>query len=118
VVFCAGRFPGDRTRNGLYSAFFFLISSQAIHQAQNVRMYSMLGLLSALSMFFFLRVTLRPRSNAADLLAFAVVNAIGALTHMWFFFLIGAEALASLLFVERRLRVLTPLAASVAACAL
>jgi 4-amino-4-deoxy-L-arabinose transferase-like glycosyltransferase len=113
VVFCAGRLPGDRTRNGLYSAFFFLISSQAIHQAQNVRMYSMLGLLSALSVFFFLRMTLRSRSNGADFVAIAVVNAIGSFTHMWFFFLIGAEALASLLFVERRLRVLTPVAVSI-----
>jgi hypothetical protein len=115
VVFCTGRFPGGRTRDGLYAAFFYLISSQAIHQAQNIRMYSMLGLISALSIFCFLRVALRSKANPTDLVALALVNAIGSFTHMWFFFLIGAEGLASLLLVERKqvLRVLTSVAASV-----
>lgn len=103
VVFFAGRFPSGENRSGLYAAFFYLISSQAIHQAQNIRMYSMLGLVSALSVYCFLRVTLRSRSTAADAIGLVVVNAIGSFTHMWFFFLIGAEVLAALLLLHRRL---------------
>ena len=114
VMFYAGRFPDRSTRTGLYSAFFYLISTQAIHQAQNIRMYSMLGFVSALSMLFLLRVTFRPTPRARDWCMLAVVNAVGSLTHMWFFFLIGAEALASIFFAERRraLRVLVATAAS------
>ncbi|HZI51716.1 MAG TPA: glycosyltransferase family 39 protein, partial [Terriglobia bacterium] len=115
AVFWCGRTPHGRTRDGLYSAFFYLISSQAIHQAQNIRMYSMLGCVSALSMLFFLRLTTRADSRARDGIALALVNAIGSLTHMWFFFLIGAQALSALLFAERRrgLRVVVGTAASV-----
>ena len=120
VVFLASRFPEGRTRHGLYSAFFYLISSQAIHQAQNVRMYSMLGFVAALSMYFFLRLTLRPKPTVSDGIALALVNAIGSFTHMWFFFLIGAEALAAVLLLQRRLavRVLLSTGASLAPFAL
>ena len=114
VMFYAGRFHDRSTRTGLYSAFFYLISTQAIHQAQNIRMYSMLGFVSALSMLFLLRVTLRSAPRARDSLMLAVVNAVGSLTHMWFFFLIGAEVLAAIFFAERRraMRVLVATAAS------
>jgi 4-amino-4-deoxy-L-arabinose transferase-like glycosyltransferase len=43
-------------RPALYGAFFPLISRQAIHQAQNVRTYSFLSFLTALSTLAFLRL--------------------------------------------------------------
>jgi uncharacterized membrane protein len=115
VVFYAGRIPDGSTRTGFYSGFFYLISTQAIHQAQNIRMYSMVGFVSALSVLLLLRVTLRPTPRARDTVMLSIINAVGSLTHMWFFFLIGAEVVASVFFAERRrtLRVLLATAASV-----
>ena len=48
------RFSGDR--RGLYSALFYGVSPLAIRQAQNIRMYALVGLLTALSTYFFLRL--------------------------------------------------------------
>ena len=55
VVFVTGRFLFSDTRSALYCAFFYLISVQAIRQAQNIRGYTLLGFVAALSIFFFLR---------------------------------------------------------------
>ena len=55
VVFVTGRFLFSDTRSPFYCAFFYLISVQAIRQAQNIRGYTLLGFVASLSIFFFLR---------------------------------------------------------------
>jgi 4-amino-4-deoxy-L-arabinose transferase-like glycosyltransferase len=133
VVFVTGRFLFSDTRSALYCAFFYLISVQAIRQAQNIRGYTLLGFVAALSIFFFLRwirTDSPPGTGGVDApsrersegiferrsqpsfarrgiwylsLPLVLVNAFGSLTHMWFFFLLGAEVLVCAVFAPRKL---------------
>ena len=45
----------DNKRTALFSAIFFIISPIAVSQSQNIRMYALLGLLSAISFYLFIR---------------------------------------------------------------
>ena len=56
AAFALGRCVSSTRRGAWYSAFFYLLSPLAIRQAQNIRMYSLLGLLSALSTLLFVRL--------------------------------------------------------------
>src|SRR5437016_4731414 len=110
VVFVTGRFLFSDTRSPFYCAFFYLISVQAIRQAQNIRGYTLLGFVAALSIFFFLRWirTDSPpgtggESVFANAIGLVLVNAFGSFTHMWFFFLLGAELLVCAIFAPRKL---------------
>jgi mannosyltransferase len=88
-------------RTALYGAFFFLVSTQAIRQAQNVRTYSFLSFLTALSTLTFLRLFYDgSRERWAWGLCIAV-NAIGLLTHVWFVFVLVAQAAALVLCLPR-----------------
>ena len=104
---CGGAFAlgrrliGDR-RAGWYSALFYECSAIAIRQAQNIRMYTMLGMLSAFSTLAFVRLFRdRDRSTGAWALFFTV-NALGLLTHVWFVFVLFAQALAILTFERKQ----------------
>ena len=133
VVFVTGRFLFSDTRSPFYCAFFYLISVQAIRQAQNIRGYSLMGFVAALSIFFFLRwirTDSPPGTGGVDApsrkrsegtferrgpggpfrhfpslasLPLVLVNALGSFTHMWFFFLLGAELLVCAIFAPRKL---------------
>jgi uncharacterized membrane protein len=43
TVYLGGKSLFHEKRAALYAAFFYLVGMQAIHQAQNVRMYASLG---------------------------------------------------------------------------
>jgi uncharacterized membrane protein len=100
AVFLLGkRASGDR-RRGFYSAFFYGVSPLAIRQAQNIRMYALLGLLTALSTYFFLRIFQDEDRSRGALAALIAVDAIGCLTHVWFIFVLMAQ-FAALVFAAR-----------------
>jgi hypothetical protein len=102
AVFSAARLLTSSVRAGLYCAFFYAISSQAIHQTQAIRAYSLLGFESALSILLFLRMARRKEARTLECALWAIVNAVGCFTHIWFFFLVGAETMASVLVVSRK----------------
>jgi Dolichyl-phosphate-mannose-protein mannosyltransferase len=88
-------------RTALYGAFFFLVSTQAIHQAQNVRTYSFLSFLTALSTLAFLRLFYDGSRERWAWSLYLAVNAIGLLTHVWFFFVLVAQVAALMLWRPR-----------------
>jgi hypothetical protein len=88
----------------LYSGFFYLVSSQAVYQAQKTRMYSLLGLLAALSTLLMFRVWWRDTASKRDWVFYVLVNAVGTFVHVWYFFLLPAHTLAGLIFKPKMLR--------------
>jgi hypothetical protein len=115
VVYRAGRELGGARRFGLYAAIFFAASLQAIHLAQKVRGYSLLGLLAALSTLWFVRAFSETTAAKSAVVTFVVVNIAGTFTHVWFAFLLTAEGLCGLTFFRRSVARLTvALAASIA----
>jgi hypothetical protein len=113
AAFVLGRRVSSMRRGAWYSAFFYLCSPLAVVQAQNIRMYSLLGLLSALSTLVFIRLFFEPRRHARGVgacaltpywPAFLLINALGILTHLWFAFLLASQLLALLVFDRSRLR--------------
>ena len=91
-------------RSALYSGFFYLVSLQAIHLAQKTRMYSLLGLVAALSTLFFFRAWWGKTASKRDWALYAVVSAVGTFVHVWYFFLLLAHAVCCLLFKRERFR--------------
>jgi len=101
-------------RSAVYSGFFYLVSLQAIHQAQKARMYSLLGFVAALSTLFFFRVLWRKTSAGSDWLLYVLIHAIGTFIHVWYFFVLLAHAVCGLIFKPGKWRSLaTALVASV-----
>lgn len=94
AVFLLGRRASGDRRRGLYSALFYGVSPLAIRQAQNIRMYALLGLLSALSTYFFLRLFRDKDWSRGAVAALIAVNAVGCLTHVWFVFVLMAQFVA------------------------
>jgi len=85
---------------GTYAFLYFACSSQAIHQAQKIRMYSLLGCLSALSVLLWFILFQDKRNTRLLYFVYIVVNAIGFLTHVYFFFVIAAEICACVAWLE------------------
>uniref|UniRef100_Q01PM2 Membrane protein-like protein n=1 Tax=Solibacter usitatus (strain Ellin6076) TaxID=234267 RepID=Q01PM2_SOLUE len=101
AAFALGKRLTGETRAGWYSAFFYEASALAILQAQNIRMYSLLGMLSGLSAWCWLRV-IRDRDGSRGAWAWLLaVNSLGLLTHVWFVFVLGGQ-LAATAVCERR----------------
>jgi 4-amino-4-deoxy-L-arabinose transferase-like glycosyltransferase len=96
------RLGHGNARAGLYAALFYLCSLQAIHQAQNVRMYSLLGLLAGASLLMFLRLFFddEPRRWWA---AYFLLNTIGVMTQHWFVFVLFAQFVALAVWRRERL---------------
>lgn len=88
----------------LYSGFFYLVSSQAVYQAQKTRMYSLLGLVAALSTLYLIRICWRDGASKRDWTLYVLVNAAGTFVHVWYFFLLMAHAASALLFQRRKIR--------------
>jgi len=103
-IFVAGRLgqalSHDR-RVALYAAFFYGISLQAIHLAQKVRAYSLLGLLAGGSTLLFFRSFWHPEARRRDWLLYVLVNVAGSFTHVWFAFLLCAQFVAHLALFPR-----------------
>jgi hypothetical protein len=101
AVFAVGRRLFGDLRTGAYCAFFYLVQGLAIRQAQNIRMYALLGLVSALSTGALLRARKR-EGGWRPWRAVVAVDAAGCFVHVWFAFVLGAQLVAILLF-DRRL---------------
>ena len=104
VVYQLGWEALQDRKAALYSGFFYLVSSQAVYQAQKARMYSLLGLLAALSTLLMFRVWWRDQASKRDWVFYVLVNAVGTFVHVWYFFLLFAQALCGLIFQPRKLR--------------
>jgi uncharacterized membrane protein len=94
AVFAAAQRIFRDPRSALYAAVFYAGSVQAIWQAQSVRMYSMLGFLSAISLPLFWRLYSEETPSRRDYVMWAAINSIGALTHLWFCFVVVAQVVA------------------------
>ncbi len=99
-------------RAALYTAILYLTSIQLIRQAHSVRMYSMLGFLSAVSLFLYIHIFLGRRRRPFLYAAFWFVNSAGVLTQVWFFFVLLAEALFQLTRRRDRMRLIALLSGS------
>jgi hypothetical protein len=116
AMYAGGRWMGLEKRAALYASFFFLASMQAIHQAQNVRMYALLGFLAALSTVCFSREFAIGDGSRWNRLLYIAVNAAGLLTHLWYpFVLLGQLAAVVLWRGPRRVAVFLMEAAIAAA---
>jgi len=79
---------------GLYGAFLFAVSLQAIRLAQHVRMYSLLGLVATFSTLLFFRSFANDRRGSRrDLIFYILVNVAGSFIHVWFAFVLIAQLL-------------------------
>jgi uncharacterized membrane protein len=115
AAFALGRcLTGDR-RAGWCSALLYEASALAIGHAQNIRMYSLLGMLSGLSTLAFLRLFRDGDGSEKSWTIALAVNAIGILTHVWFVFVLLGQAVA--LLIHRRQQVMR-YAVSVAAASI
>ena len=97
AMYAGGRWMGLAKRAALYASFFFLASMQAIHQAQNVRMYALLGFLSALSTVCFCREFASGDGSRWNRVLYVSVNAAGLLTHLWYPFVMMGQLAAVVL---------------------
>lgn len=93
VVYLLGLAIYKSRRTAWYAGLLYLSSVQLIHQAQSVRMYTMLGFLSAASMLLWVRVFVQENRSRWLASAYVVVNSIGMLTQVWFFFLLFGQFL-------------------------
>ena len=106
VAAVAAVFWGARTlrydrASAALCAFFYLASPIAVRQAQNARMYSLLGLLVILSTVLFLRIFLQGERGVKHLAGYVGVNVAGTFTHYWFPFTVFAHAVAHTLVLRR-----------------
>lgn len=97
VAFLLGRRVAGDARCGAYAGFFYLASALAVRQAQNIRMYALLGLLAGLATWALLRALDRGRGWVA----YGAVAAAGVFAHVWFAFVLIAHGVAVLLFARR-----------------
>jgi hypothetical protein len=104
VVYQLGWEVSHDKRAALYGGFFYLVSSQAVYQAQKTRMYSLLGLLAAVSTLLMFRVWWQDTASKRDWVLYVLVNALGTFVHVWYFFLLLAHALCGLIFQPKKLR--------------
>ena len=110
TVFLAASYWFSDKRVGFYSSFLFLVSTQALQNAQIVRSYALLGLVAAASIYFFLRLIGSFSPTPYDCVGLVVANMLGSFTHFWFFFVYAAELITTIIFVSRRLRTFLTLA--------
>jgi len=104
TTYLLGREVSGSDAGALYSSFFYLVSLQAIHQAQKTRMYSLVGLVAAVSTLLFFRSFWRETARKRDWTWYVVVNAVGTFVHVWYFFLLLAQAVTGLLFRPKKVR--------------
>jgi uncharacterized membrane protein len=106
VAYNLGREVSGEKLGGLYTGLFYLASFQAVHHAQTARMYSLLGLLAALSTLFFMRIWFGSKAEPRDWILYLLVNAVGCLTHVWYFFLLFGQAICGLALQPKKVRTL------------
>ncbi|SRR5581483_3697775 len=75
-------------RAAAFAAALYAISPIAGTQAQNVRMYSMLGLITILATMAFAVLAWDGGHNIASIFAHSALTVVGLLTHYWFAFVL------------------------------
>jgi 4-amino-4-deoxy-L-arabinose transferase-like glycosyltransferase len=78
-------------RVGAIAAAVYMTTPLSILVSHFARMYALLSLLSILSTWLYWRGFVDGKRSRSNLALFAVVNALGTLTHIWFFFILFAE---------------------------
>lgn len=96
-------------RRALLAAALYVCSPLALLAAHFARMYALVSLLAIVSTWAYLRLWREPSLRFAVILAGA--NALGTLTHIWFFFLALAEGVCALPQARRARRVWAALGA-------
>ena len=91
-------------RAALYSAVLYVASTQLIAQAQSVRMYTLLGFLSAISLWLFVRVFVNGEPLRRLTWGYVAVGSFGVLTQIWFAFLIFGQLVYLVLWRRERVR--------------
>lgn len=105
VLFTSGRRIGH-AEAGVLFALFFLFNPTAVQHAHGVRMYALLGLLSALSTTLFLGLaTSEGEARRSVWSGYILVNVLGTFTHYWFFLLLAGQALGTAIFSRRAARI-------------
>ncbi len=115
AVYFLGRWLFGERKTASLCSFLYLVSPQAVWHAQNVRMYSLLGLLAVLSTFYYLRYFLIETKSRRDLALYVIVNILGTFTHYWFFFVLFSQG-AACLFMGGRRSIMRMFAAGFASC--
>lgn len=90
AVYWLGRESYER-QIGFLAAFLYALSPLATGTAHSVRMYALLGFLSALSTFLFVKIFLQNNSSRLIFALFIITNALGTFTQLWFFFLLASQ---------------------------
>lgn len=92
-VFALYRWGGELggKRAGAIAAAVYMTTPLTILVSHFARMYALLSLLSILSTWLYWRAFVDGKRSRGNLALFAVVNALGTLTHIWFFFILFAE---------------------------
>lgn len=95
VYRCAKEWFG--ARGALLAAAVFATSPLLIIAEQFTRMYALLALASALSTTMYLRLSRAETIRRSDFAWYVAANVAGTFTHVWFFFVLFAQAVAHLL---------------------
>lgn len=103
VAFALGKHVSSKRRGAWYAALLYLGSPLAIRQAQNIRAYSLLGMLAGLSCLLFIRFFFDDDGSRKTRALLVFIDSIGILTHLWFAFILIAQLLALVIFGRRRL---------------
>ena len=101
IIYAIVRASGCDGRTAGIGTLLFLIAKPAIAHAQNVRMYSLLALMCALTLLAFVRAYRRPDSGWEAEVIFVLIGALGLFVHLWFSFALAGMALAYLLVTPR-----------------
>jgi mannosyltransferase len=102
VAYKIARRASGSGRVGLYAAFFYFASTEAVYQSMLARPYALLGLLSALSTQFFLQAFFSEKGSRGSEWGYLVTNILGSFTHIWYFFVLPAQAIACVCLLPRR----------------
>ncbi|ARN57022.1 glycosyltransferase family 39 protein [Sedimentisphaera salicampi] len=78
----------------LFAGWMFAVSAYHIQWAQEARFYSLMGLLTCVSMYFFVRLI--EKRNLASLLGLSLSSALLLYNHYYGIFVIAAQNLAAL----------------------
>jgi hypothetical protein len=104
MVFLLGSAIYRSRRMAFYAGLLYLASAQLIHQAQSVRMYTLLGFLSATSLLLFVRIFVQESRSRRFASVYVIVNSVGMLTQVWFFFMLFGQFLCLVLWLRRGLK--------------
>lgn len=89
AIYCLGKILFNSKKAGLFSAFLLTISPLHIYYSQELSAYSLITLLSILSVYFFIRALKEPR--LVFWLGYVIFNALNVYIHFMTVFLLLAE---------------------------